>query len=530
MIKLEEHVQFYRILNLIYLILFLACSPSANYQPMKKSQEAANSDNGNQEISQDSSSQEKPSDADLDKEDASRNKSESGKDSSNSGQQKEDENKKIGDNKGDNEESANKLAEVNYKAPSPYDYPNDYNNPNSDSIPTRHMLVWHETPSSEVLINWGVDEFNAEQEHMVFLSENQQNGIDPENNYELKFGAKESGLAETCDDEIHSNLQVKVTGLKPNTTYYYITRSNGQRSKEMHFVTAPSSNDVSFKILSGGDSRSQRDDRNMMNGIMKSMVNAEPNYIALVHGGDFINTGSSCTQWRNWRNDHQGTILENGRIIPLIATFGNHESTGTDGKGERIYKELFGDPQGEGNFYFLSTIGNLSLIILNSQISAEGDQQDWLQETLKSLKNKEYHLIVAGYHAPAWPANKKPARSTNWIDEFEDYQVNLVLESDGHTLKQTCPIMGKVCDPENGIIYVGEGGLGVRQRDAKNADEWYFNSDFGGYATSQLHVQSLSVTSTGNGPAKLTYEVYYDNSFNHKIELMSKDRKQLRNN
>lgn len=185
---------------------------------------------------------------------------------------------------------------------------------------------------------------------------------------------------------------------------------------------------------------------------------------------------------------------------------------------------------GEENFYFLSRIGNLSLIVLNSQISTEGNQQTWLQTTLENLKNQENHLIVAGFHRPAWPAVKSPGSTTAWIDEFQDYQVNLVLESDGHTLKQTCPIFNDVCDPVNGIIYVGEGGLGVDQRTPERADEWYFDSNFGGYALSQHHVQSLSVTSTGAGPSMLTYEVYYDNSFRHKIELMSKDRSQLGNN
>ena len=132
---------------------------------------------------------------------------------------------------------------------------------------------------------------------MVFLSENQHNGIDPDNNYELKFAATESGLAATCGDQEHSNLQVKVTGLKPNTTYYYITPSNGQRSKEMHFVTAPASNNISFKLLSGGDSRSDFAQRRVMNETMAAMMAADPNYIALVHGGDFIDDGGNCGQW-----------------------------------------------------------------------------------------------------------------------------------------------------------------------------------------------------------------------------------------
>ena len=521
------------------LILILSCSPAANYHSVKKSNEDVKSENketSNSDSRKGSSSDNSRSE---DSDDSDEGNSSSGKPSEQVQDQDQDQDK-IEEEKDtdDNKQPPAKLTEVNYIAPTPYEYPDNYNNPNSNSLPKRHMLVWHETPSSEVLINWGVDAFDPDDEHMVFISESQQNGIDPENNYELKFSAKESGLATTCDDEVDSNLQVKVTGLKPNTTYYYITRSKGQKSKEMHFVTAPSSIDVSFKLLSGGDSRSQVEDRRMMNAVMASMVTKDPQYIALVHGGDFINTGSSCDQWRSWRNDHQKTITENGRITPLVATFGNHESTGTDGVGERLFTQLFGDPQGEGDFYFLSTIGNLSLVVLNSEISSRGDQQDWLQSTLESLKNKENHLIVAGYHAPAWPANKSPARTTAWVDEFQDYQVNLVLESDGHTLKQTCPVFvfGDLdddeyrCDMDKGIVYVGEGGLGVRQREAKKADEPYFNPDFGGYATSQLHIQSLSVSSTGTGPSKLIYEVFYDGSFNHRIELMSKDRTKLGKN
>ncbi|MFK7826256.1 MAG: fibronectin type III domain-containing protein [Oligoflexales bacterium] len=455
---------FFRSLKLLCIILILSCSPATNYHSIKKSNERVKSNSDSIKGSRSDNSTSEDSEVDIERD------STSGKPSRQDENQMEEE---LGKGKEKNEEKdmddnkqpSTKLTEVNYKAPTPYNYPDNYNDPNSNSFPKRHMLVWHETPSSEVLINWGVDAFDPDDEHIVFLSETQQNGIDPEKSYELRFTAKESGVARTCDDEVDSNLQAEVTSLKPNTTYYYITRSNGQKSKEMHFVTAPSSNEVSFKLLSGGDSRSQVEDRRMMNGVMASMVTKDPQYIALVHGGDFINKGSSCDQWRSWRNDHQEIISENRRIIPLVATFGNHESTGTDGVGEKLFNGLFGDPLGKGDFYFLSTIGNLSLVVLNSQISARGDQQDWLQDTFEILKNKENHLIVAGYHAPAWPANKSPARTTAWVDEFQDYQVNLVLESDGHTLKQTCPVFvfGDLdddeyrCDVDKGIIYVVSG-------------------------------------------------------------------------
>ena len=399
--------------------------------------------------------------------------------------------------------------------------------------PKRHLVVWQENPSSEVLINWGLD-YDAKGEHKVYLS---KTPIGPKSD-SLQFAAKESGMRASCDNKyIHSNFQAKITKLEPNTKYYFVTESNGKRSAELYFITAPAptDTDVAFKLLSGGDSRTDRVQRRNMNQIMSSMVKNDPSYLALVHGGDFITNGADCDQWLGWRDDHQSSNLEDGRVIPVIATFGNHEQG-----GEKQYLSLFGDPlrrqvEDDPMFYFVSTLGNMSLIVLNSEISVIGTQQTWLQNTLEDLKTKEDHVIVAGYHRPAWPAQKTPASTTAWIDEFEAYQVNLVLESDGHVLKQTCPIYEGACNNENGIVYVGEGGLGVTQRTPRTDDQIIdllgfnpFAAVSGGYKSSQHHVQSLAIS--GAKPSVLTYKVYYNDTYNHIIELPSKDRSQLGSN
>ena len=112
---------------------------------------------------------------------------------------------------------------VNYTPPRPYSYASDYHN-NADSrlIPKRHLLVWQESPATEVLISWGLDENKENDQHLVFISELQHNGADPENSYEFKFRAEESGLASICGEARYSNIQARISGLKPNTTYYYI--------------------------------------------------------------------------------------------------------------------------------------------------------------------------------------------------------------------------------------------------------------------------------------------------------------------
>ncbi len=69
--------------------------------------------------------------------------------------------------------------------------------------------------------------------------------------------------------------------------------------------------------------------------------------------------------------------------------------------------------------------------------------------------------------------------------------VDLVFEADGHVIKRTVPIRKNKQD-ETGVVYVGEGGLGVKQR-TPAADRWFLKSP--GYAGSGYHVQVVSLNS-----------------------------------
>jgi hypothetical protein len=77
----------------------------------------------------------------------------------------------------------------------------------------------------------------------------------------------------------------------------------------------------------------------------------------------------------------------------------------------------------------------------------------------------------------------------HWVPLFEQFNLDVAFESDGHTLKRTCAIRGGKPD-ETGVVYIGEGGLGVKQR-TPDAERWYFE---GGITASANHVQKVSVT------------------------------------
>jgi hypothetical protein len=86
-----------------------------------------------------------------------------------------------------------------------------------------------------------------------------------------------------------------------------------------------------------------------------------------------------------------------------------------------------------------------------------------------------------------------------WVPLFEKHNVDLVCEADGHCIKRTVPIRNYKFDP-TGIIYIGEGGLGVGQRTPR-ADLWYLQPPHGKCGQGH-HVQLLTFAKD-----RLTYRV-----------------------
>ena len=146
--------------------------------------------------------------------------------------------------------------------------------------------------------------------------------------------------------------------------------------------------------------------------------------------------------------------------------------------------------------YYTTLLGaNLSYITLDSNSSQGGDQRDWLRAELENAQTGRW--IMVNYHRPAYPAVKSPGGALeHWVPLFEEFNVDIACESDGHVLKRTVPIRNGELD-ETGVVYIGEGGLGVSQR--RPSSEWYLEPP--GMAESAHHVQVLHVT-----PNAIEYE------------------------
>ena len=346
------------------------------------------------------------------------------------------------------------------------------------SEPIHLRIIWTENPQSEATISWSTTQRTSG--NKVFYDV-EARGVDTAK-YAKNQAAQQNGQFSASKPSLFFH-HARLTGLKPSTVYHLVVQSDGKTSRAIHFKTAPST-DEAFSILYGGDSRAEYEAGPKVDRMIAKMVDAHPKVIAFAHGGDYVSSGMRLDHWDNWLRHHELTISAKGRMLPIIPARGNHESSGP------LYDEVFGTPGGGlGKNYFITKLSpKVLLLTLNSETSVEGDQKQFLEQALKASGGMRWRVVQ--YHRPAYPAVKSPGRTKRWVPLFEKYGVQLVCEGDGHCIKRTPPIRNDKIDP-TGVVYVGEGGLGVNQRKPKT-DRWYLKAP--GVAGRGHHVMLLSFT------------------------------------
>jgi hypothetical protein len=371
--------------------------------------------------------------------------------------------------------------------------------------PAQWRLVWTSDPATSAVLCWNT--VLPGQQHRVHLHRFESGGATAAATTEQQVGpedlrgeaaviaAQRNGRYSATRPELYYH-HAHLSDLQPATKYRVVLESDGQRSPPLFFVTAPS-DDVPVSLLFGADSRSGQQARRQMNAMMAKML-AESYaaqrvpILALAHGGDFIRDGRELDQWSRWMSDHELTVTADGQLLPIIPARGNHD-------GGELFNEVFAFPADDANYYSLDLGPQVRLVTLNTETSMSGDQRNWLQAELAAARPKR-RWLVAQYHRPAFPAVKVPALSlVHWVPLFEEFNVDLVCEGDGHNIKRTAPIRDFHIDP-TGVVYIGEGGLGVGQRTPKPG-RWYLNSTQAKIGEGH-HVQLLTFDQT-----QLSYRV-----------------------
>lgn len=365
-------------------------------------------------------------------------------------------------------------------------------------------VIWTENPQNQAVVCW--DTANEGRNHRFYYDTESRNAIAVDykevknatvsGRYFMNPVKREVGTAYPVGPDLYYH-HAKLSGLEPDTVYYFVMASGDAVSREFHFRTA-SAGDEDLRIIFGGDSRTGVEDRRRINGLIAKMAEEDDSILAFAHGGDYVGNGMNLKQWKSWMKDHELTITSAGKILPLIPARGNHEAKGP------IYDQVLAFPGGEGTNYFASMLSpEVLFVTLNNCIEAGGEQKKFLETALSEAKDIRWR--VAQYHIPVYPAVKRQRMDKgfeDWVPLFEKYDLALACEADGHCIKRTVPIRNGKRDP-TGVVYIGEGGLGVGQR-TPDTERWYIQHP--GMVSQGHHFQLLSFTKTD-----LTIEVVRDN-------------------
>lgn len=264
----------------------------------------------------------------------------------------------------------------------------------------------------------------------------------------------------------------RLSGLLPDTSYYFVLEDASGVSERYWFRTAPDSPQP-FSFIAGGDSRNNRLPRQRANRMVAKL---RPLFVAFT--GDMIDSDVEG-EWEEWLDDWQETVSEDGRMYPILPHRGNHES-----RGDSTIYNLFDTTP--GNYYGISFGGDLlRYYVLNSH-NAESAQATWLDADLVAQGGAAaFTHLLAGYHKPMRPHQSgKVEGSTEyeaWAQLFYDNGFDLVFESDSHVMKRTLPLApsiadgheeGFIVDSVNGTVYAGEGCWGAPLRAADDTKSW----------------------------------------------------------
>ncbi|KAL1807169.1 hypothetical protein ACET3Z_030237 [Daucus carota] len=305
------------------------------------------------------------------------------------------------------------------------------------------------------------------------------------------------GLKNYTSGIIH---HVKLTGLKPQTRYYYQCGDPyiAAMSKVLSFVTMPASGPQSYpgRIAIMGDLGLTYNSTSTVD----HMKSNNPDLVLLVGDVSYANlyltngTGSDCyscsfsdtpihetyqPRWDYWGRYMQPLISR----VPVMVVEGNHEIELQAGNLTfAAYSSRFAFPSRESKsastMYYSFNAGGIHFLMLGSYApyNKSDPQYKWLTRDLAKVDREETPWLVALWHAP-WYSSYKPhyreAECMKVAMEEMLYKagVDIVFNGHVHAYERSNRVYNYALDP-CGPVYITVGDGGNREKMAiKHADE-----------------------------------------------------------
>ncbi len=242
--------------------------------------------------------------------------------------------------------------------------------------------------------------------------------------------------------------EVLLSGLMPNTKYYYSVEGNSGGNSNQFFITAPevgSKDSVRIWVIADFGQKSSKDNKRREEtvAVWKEFNNG-------YHADFVLSLGDQTEDDTRFQLQHNffSQLEEVFQVSPFYTAEGNHDNH----DDVEIYYRTFtlpkdGECGGEASCtedYYSFNYANIHVVVLSTEIKdfGGGKQAEWLKNDLE--KNNQDWLIACvhrpmhsgGHHK----SNTDPSaikEKKYWLPILEDYGVDLVLQGHNHIYERS---------------------------------------------------------------------------------------------
>jgi len=288
-------------------------------------------------------------------------------------------------------------------------------------------------------------------------------------NSKVSYGTSAGSLSQSkTDNTLTTEHVVALTGLSPNTLYYYnigSTTQTIQGDANNYFKTLPVVGSTQkIRVLAMGDMGNNSTNQVNVRNAYQTFNGSNYTDIWMLMGDNAYNTGTDAEYQSSFYNIYQGSLTKNHVLWPSP---GNHDYANSSARqADHLipYYDMFSLPKsGEAGgiasnteAYYSYNYGNIHLVALDSYgweagstrlYDTLGAQANWLKQDLAA--NTQPWTIVYFHHPPYTKGSHNSDAETelinmrqNIVPILERYKVDLVLSGHSHSYERSYLLNG----------------------------------------------------------------------------------------
>ena len=262
---------------------------------------------------------------------------------------------------------------------------------------------------------------------------------------------------ELTGDKAYEYNHVTVTGLEPETTYYYTVEKNGQQTDvceyktqktdtvKMLYVGDPqigaskgqTQNGAELTNESGAANTAAENDGFSWNRTLNTALSENPDVNFVISAGDQVNkTGEA-------KEEEYASYLSADALksLPVATTIGNHDSLNPD------YFYHFNNPNNTengktaagGDYYY--SYGEGLFIVLNTNNYNVAEHQNTIEEAVKAYPDAKWRIVTI--HQDIYGSGLDHSDTDGMILRtqltpiFDSYNIDVVLQGHDHTYSRS---------------------------------------------------------------------------------------------